>query len=176
MRGIASVAVVVLMVPAAPVAPAALEALETVSATALVASGPVAGAVARAAEQAAADALAAREIGRGDQSNIESLREAVVRRPADWQALWREHNFEQPPPRVDFAREMVIAVFLGSQTSAGYSVRISEVRSVGDAVIVRYQVGRPAAGGVAAQVLTFPYHIVAVPARPGNVRFERNLP
>lgn len=129
------------------------------------------------AEQAvSADALTARDIGRGDQSNIDGLREAVVRRQAEWQALWREHNFEQPLPRVDFAREMVVAVFLGSQTSAGYSVRISEVRPAGDAVIVRYQVARPAAGAVAAQVLTFPYHIVAVPTRPGAVRFERNLP
>lgn len=128
-------------------------------------------------EQAAASAgLPVRDIVRGDQSNIDGLREVVVRNQADWQALWRDHNYDAPAPRVDFGKEMIVAVFLGSQTSAGHSVRIAEVTAGGDALVVKYQVSRPAPGGVAAQVLTFPFHIVAVPARAGTTRFERNLP
>ncbi len=128
------------------------------------------------AQPSASAALAMREVGRGDQSNIDGLREVVVRSQSDWQKLWREHDYDRPVPRVDFGKDMVVAVFLGSQTSAGHSVRIAEVAAAGDAVVVKYQADRPGAGGVAAQVLTFPFHIVAVASRPGAVRFERNLP
>jgi len=43
-----------------------------------------------------------RDIDRGDQSNIDALREVVVRTQKKWAALWRERNFERRPPRVDF--------------------------------------------------------------------------
>lgn len=114
-----------------------------------------------------------RDIERGDQSNVDARREAVVRTQKEWAALWREHNFERPAPRVDFRKEMVAAIFLGSQTTAGHAVRIVESATVGDGLVIRYRIDRPAVGAAAAQVLTFPYHIVAMPARTGAVRFER---
>lgn len=114
-----------------------------------------------------------RDVARGDQSNIDARREVVVRTQKEWTTLWREHDFDRPIPRVDFAKEMIVAVFLGSQTTAGHAVRIVEGTSSNEGFVVRYRIERPAAGGVAAQVLTFPYHIVAVPARSGAVRFER---
>lgn len=120
-----------------------------------------------------AASAAARDIERGDQSNVDARRDVVVRTQKEWTVLWREHNFERPAPRVDFNKEMIVAVFLGSQPSAGHAVRIVETVGSGGELVVRYRVDRPAAGGVAAQVLTFPYHIVAVPARTGGVRFER---
>jgi hypothetical protein len=97
----------------------------------------------------------------------------VVRTQQEWAALWRQHSVDRPAPRVDFRKEMVVAVFLGSQTTAGHGVRIVEVVGSGAELVIRYRVDRPAAGGVAAQVLTFPYHIVAMPARTGPLRFER---
>lgn len=120
-----------------------------------------------------ATSAAGRDIERGDQSNVDARREVVVRTQKEWTALWREHNFERPAPRVDFSKEMIVAVFLGSQSSAGHAVHIVEAVTSGGELVVRYRVDRPAAGGVAAQVLTFPYHIVAMPVRTGAVRFER---
>ena len=38
---------------------------------------------------------------------------------------------------------------------------------------MRYRERRPAPGMLSAQVLTFPYSIVAVPRLTGPVRFER---
>lgn len=114
-----------------------------------------------------------REIARGEQSNIESARRTAVRSTAEWTALWKEHDWDRPAPAVDFAREMAVAVFLGTQTSAGHGVRIRAVRTAAAEVIVEYQVTRPAPGNVAAQILTFPYHIVAVPRQAGAVRFQQ---
>lgn len=114
-----------------------------------------------------------RDIARGDHSNIDQRREVVVRSQKEWAALWRQHDFEREAPRVDFTKEMVVAVFLGSQTTAGHAVRIVESASDASGFVIRYQVDRPNAGGVAAQVLTFPFHIVAMPIRAGAVRFQR---
>jgi hypothetical protein len=114
-----------------------------------------------------------RDIDRGDQSSIDEERQAVVRTDAEWTALWRRHNPNRARPRVDFAKDMVLAVFLGSRPVAGFSTEIANVAISGDVLVVQYREKRPVGGGVAAQVLTFPFDIVAVPARAGPVRFER---
>lgn len=120
-----------------------------------------------------AGSLTVREVATGDQSNVDAGREVVIRNRAEWEKLWREHDYDRPVPAVDFSKEMVIAIFLGSQTSAGYGIRITEVVSTSGALVVSYQVSRPTPGGVAAMVLTFPFQIVAAPATPGTARFER---
>lgn len=114
-----------------------------------------------------------RDIDRGDQSNLDDERALVVRSNAEWASLWRRHNPDRAQPRVDFQKEMVLAVFLGSRPVPGYRVEIARVAVEGDALVVQYRETRPAPGAVAAQVLTFPFHIVAVPTRAGPVRFER---
>lgn len=116
---------------------------------------------------------APRDIDRGDQSNVDDERQLVVRSGAEFATLWRRHNPNRPQPRVDFQKEMVVAVFLGSRPVPGFSVEIANVAVAGDALVVQYREARPAPGAIAAQVLTFPFHIVAVPARAGPVRFER---
>jgi VWFA-related protein len=100
--------------------------------------------------------------------------EQVVARTADeWQALWRRHAPGRPVPAVDFAKNMVVAVFLGSRPSGGYQVEITRVRSDGTALIVEWAERRPGPDQMAAQVITAPAHIVAVPRHAGDVRFEK---
>ena len=126
---------------------------------------------------AAASAVSAqmpRTIEKGDQSNIESARQVVVRDAAQWRALWQQHAPDRPMPAIDFSKESVVAVFLGSKPTAGYSVAIVSTTEGGGALIVKYRETRPAAGTMTAQVLTFPYHIVAIPkVSAANVKFER---
>ena len=121
-----------------------------------------------------AQGTALRDVARGDQSNVETSKQAVSRTAAQWATMWKEHNWENPAPRVDFSKEMAVAVFLGTQQTAGVTVQITEVapKATGG-VVIRYRVTRPAAGQVSAQVLTFPYHIVAAPAHDGPYTFEK---
>lgn len=122
--------------------------------------------------QAAAQPL--RELARGEQSNVEASKQAVARTAAQWTTLWKEHEWENPAPAVDFGKEMAVAVFLGTQPAAGVSVRIVDVTAkAGGGTVIRYRVTRPGAGAVAAQVLTFPYHIVATAAHDGPYTFEK---
>jgi hypothetical protein len=120
-----------------------------------------------------AGSAALRSLDRGDQSNIDEPRQAVARTAAEFEVLWRQHAPERPVPKVDFSREMVVGVFLGSRPTAGFAVNIVGTREDQGVLVVQYRETRPARGLVTAQVITSAYHIVAVPARAGDVKFER---
>jgi hypothetical protein len=117
-------------------------------------------------------APAPRELVQGDHSNVDSARQVVVRSAAEWETLWRQHNPDSPRPEVDFRTDMVLALFLGSRPTAGYAVNFASVTSAGDTLIVRYRESKPPPGTISAQVLTFPFHMVVMAARPGPVRFD----
>jgi len=117
---------------------------------------------------------APRTIEKGDQSNIESPMQAIARTQAEWEALYRKHNYDRQPPKVDFSKEMVVAVFMGSRPNAGFSTTILSSLTVNGVLVVRYKETMPRPGTVSAQVLTFPYHIVAIPkADVTDVKFEK---
>ena len=116
---------------------------------------------------------ALRSLDRGDQSNIDDGRQVVARTAAEFETLWRQHAPDKPAPKVDLSREMVVGVFLGSRPTAGYGIEIVGTRDDQGALVVQYRERRPARGLVTAQILTSAYHIVALPARTGDVKFER---
>ena len=68
---------------------------------------------------------------------------------------------------------MVVGVFLGSRPTAGYSVEIVRTTEQPDGLVVEYREGSPARDMMTAQVITTPYHLVAVPKRTGEVKFEK---
>lgn len=111
-------------------------------------------------------------VARGAMSAITGPREVVVRSSTDWNALWKEHGSTQPVPAVDFSKELVAAVFLGSRPTGGFSVEVVGARVEGDALIVEYVEQRPGRGSIVSQMLTSPFHIVKLPAHKGPVRFQ----
>jgi len=48
------------------------------------------------------------------------------------------------------------------------------MRESGGALIVQYRETLPPARAMTAQVLTMPYHLVAIPTRSGEVKFEKD--
>jgi len=113
-----------------------------------------------------------RTIDKGVQSAIDVRRQVVVRTLPDWTTLWR-HTSDRPLPPVDFGREMVIAVFVGSRPTAGYSVEVTSVEERDGKTVVSYRELAPARDAMTAQILTSPYHIVAVPMSAGEVSFRK---
>ncbi len=121
-----------------------------------------------------AQGSAPRTIEKGDQSSIEDAKQVLVRSDAELRELWRQHAPDRAVPAVDFSREMVVAVFMGSRPNAGFSTAIVSATAANGALVVRYSETKPAPGAVAAQILTFPYHIVAIPKADVNqVKFDR---
>jgi hypothetical protein len=63
---------------------------------------------------------------------------------------------------------------MGSRPNAGFSTAVVSATAANGALIVRYSETRPPADSVSAQILTFPYHIVAIPkADVKDVKFEK---
>ena len=121
------------------------------------------------------EAPSTRTIEKGDQSNVDDAKQALVRTEAEWTRLWNQHAPNHPRPRVDFSKEMVVAVFMGSRPNAGFSTTITSAMSANGALVVRYKETTPGPGTVSAQILTFPYHIVAIAkADVKDVKFQKD--
>jgi hypothetical protein len=114
-------------------------------------------------------------IAKGDVSGQQMSKQVTVRTAAEWKALWKDHAPAEKMPNVDFTNDMVVGIFLGSKPSAGHEVEIVGVQMQENDVIVEYVLKQPGRGTMAAQILTEPYHLVAVPQHAGTVRFI-NLP
>lgn len=112
-------------------------------------------------------------IEQGVQSQVDRARQVAVRTEAEWMELWRAHAPDRPAPAVDFSRQMVLGVFMGSRPSAGYSVAITNVHPENNTLVVDYHELRPEQGAITAQVVTSPFQIVAVPTFAGDVKFNK---
>ena len=112
-------------------------------------------------------------VARDLMSGIDEPRQSVARSAAEWTKLWREHAGDRPLPKVNFATRTVLAVFLGTRTSAGYAVEIVGTRAEDTGLVVLWSERQPARDMVSAQILTSPSHIVTVPKVAGAIRFEK---
>ena len=120
------------------------------------------------------EAPAGRTIGKGDQSNVDDAKQVLVRTEAEWTKLWQQHNPDGLRPAVNFSKEMVVGVFMGSRPNAGFSTAVTSATAGNGALIVRYKETKPGPSSVSAQILTFPYHLVAIPkADVKDVKFEK---
>ncbi|HUQ88191.1 MAG TPA: protease complex subunit PrcB family protein [Vicinamibacterales bacterium] len=106
-------------------------------------------------------------------SQIEMPKQVAARTPAEWTAVWRQHAGDTALPKVDFKSRTVVAVFLGTRSSAGYAVEITGTRHDKSALIVEWRERRPERGTVSAQVITSPAHIATIPKFAGEIRFEK---
>lgn len=121
-----------------------------------------------AASVTSATPLAFRDLHRTDITGVTNLLvgafDRVARNDAEWVALWNEHQQRGPivaRPAVDFVRETVVGVFLGQQSSSGWSIEVVGVAEVGSHTIeVQYAVTRPT--GQPSGTPVNPCHLVAV--------------
>lgn len=108
--------------------------------------------------------LAFETLDSGLYSGITEHKEVAVRSHAEWADLWREHiSIVSPPPdspTVDFSQEMVVAVFMGEQSTGGYSIEINQIVKEGSKIKVFYTETSPDPECMVAQMLTQPFHIV----------------
>jgi hypothetical protein len=121
--------------------------------------------------------LSVRVLDSGSRSGINSPEERVVQGPDEWQRLWQAHQAgavpQRPLPAVDFSRELSIAIFAGQRPTGGFAVAVEQVTESPSGIEVSYRVTPPPPGAIVSQALTSPFQIIAVPSRPGPVRFRR---
>ena len=110
---------------------------------------------------------------RGSSSQILEARQVVVQNPEAWRALWKEHSAVPLPADVpDFARETIVAVFLGQRPTAGYAIDIASVTQQNGVFVVEYTERKPSSNTSTAQVLTSPFQIIRIPRPSGPIVFR----
>ena len=109
----------------------------------------------------------------GLQSGIEQARNVVVRMPDEWKVLCAQYAEGRKCPAVDFARSMVVAVFLGTRPTAGYAAEITRVERDGDTLVVTWREKKPGPDEMVAQMMTAPYLLVTIDRGAGPVNFVR---
>ena len=122
---------------------------------------------------AQAGAVPVQTIAKDVMSQVEMPKQAVAHDAAEWAALWRQHAPRQPVPAVDFKTRTVVAVFLGTRSTAGYAVEITGTRQEKGALIVQWSERRPGRGDITAQVITSPAAIASIPRFTGEIKFEK---
>lgn len=103
-----------------------------------------------------------RIVKQGQQGSAQKPSRHVVRTQAEWTALWKANLGGAAPPKVDFSREMVLAAFMGTRPTGGYAIKITSAREEKGKLVVTVTEQQPPPGSMAIQVLTSPFHIVAV--------------
>ncbi len=106
-------------------------------------------------------------------SHVDEPKQAAAQTDAEWAALWKLHAGDKALPKVDLKARTVVAVFLGTRTSAGYSVEITAAYSKNGTLIVEWEERRPAPGTVSAQIITSPALIATIPKFAGEIRFQK---
>jgi hypothetical protein len=113
------------------------------------------------------------------QSGIAAEQRLVIRDSASWGRFWEEFllggpvPFPAQPPQVDFAREMVVVVALGTRERAGYDVRITGYVRAAGVTTISVLATTPPPGCPASPVITTPAVIAAVPIAPAVEFHER---
>jgi hypothetical protein len=117
-----------------------------------------------------------RSLDKGLQAGIDSPRQVTVRSRDELTKLWKENGQPTKMPAVDFAKEMVVGVFMGSRSTAGFATEVVGYRLAtrgGNDVVIEYRETIPGPGTIAAQVIVAPFHLVAIPKQTGTVTFEK---
>ncbi len=112
-------------------------------------------------------------IAHDSMSNIDAPGQVVARTQKEWDALWRLHAGDKPAPKVDFAARTVVAVFLGSRSTAGYRVAVTGAAAEGGTLVVEWREERPNPRDILAQVMTSPAHLATVPKFDGEIVFRK---
>jgi hypothetical protein len=134
------------------------------------------GAAGTAGTTGAEAVIAFTSIERTPHSGIAKPTFAVVRDDAAWADLWRRHAAPRRPapvrPDVDFAREQVVAVFLGQRPNGCHAVEVRQVRQAATGRTVVYRETRPGPDDLCTAQIVTPAHLVRVPASPLAAAFR----
>lgn len=92
--------------------------------------------------------------GKEEQSN------SVIRNSEALSVLYQSVGIEAVP-EIDFKKNQVVALFLGTKRTGGYNVAIERVEEVNDQLIIYRKITTPK-GGMVTTALTNPFVIVEI--------------
>ena len=93
--------------------------------------------------------------GRAEESNM------IIDNQADLNALFQSVN-QETIPAVDFNKNQVIAIFIGTKKTGGYEVFVDKVVEEEGKVLIFNRVEKPTPGAMVTMALTNPYVIAEI--------------
>lgn len=93
--------------------------------------------------------------GRAEESN------SVIQNQQDLKALFESVRKEEIPT-VDFSKNQVVALFLGTKTSGGYSISVDRVEENDTQIIIYKKIESPKPGENVTMALTNPFIILEI--------------
>jgi hypothetical protein len=104
-------------------------------------------------------------IEHGNHSGLTLAKQLVISDAATWASLYTIHKpaARSPPPAINFATEMVIALFIGEQYTGGYAVTIPALERLPDKLLVHFVITTPKPGQPTSMALTQPFVIIKTP-------------
>ncbi len=112
-------------------------------------------------------------------SGIENFEAAFIENEAAWQSLWKRHAkgaAKKAMPGVDFKKERLVAVFLGTRRTAGYRVALTvfSFPNKPEEVLVIYKEIKPEPRGFKAEMISHPFVIRKVSKSFKTACFEKD--
>jgi hypothetical protein len=108
-------------------------------------------------------------------SGLNTPENFVIRDAAAWDVLWHRIYATSDPmpalPDIDFTQEMIVGSALGTRTSGGYDVLLTQATEDSGRVRIQVLETRPGAGCAVTLALTQPIDLGRVPRRDGPVDF-----
>lgn len=105
-------------------------------------------------------------IHEGSYSAIGDKRELIIYNDSQYRALMNDlyKNLDQMPkiPDVDFKKNSLVAVFIGSRASGGYGVKIDSIIETSNKLIVNITETTPGKNCMVTDAITSPYVIVKI--------------
>jgi len=103
------------------------------------------------------------KIVQGDTSTIKNRVNYFINSSEQLNELWGMIDATSTPPKIDFKKEAVIAVFAGKQTVADYSIYVSKIID-SDTRMVYITLAKPDGKCAKKQSEVFPYEIITIPS------------
>lgn len=128
------------------------------------------------AEGGSADEASIRDLAHGQHSGAQGPVRRVIAEQAEWETFWNQHGSRQMPaperPEVDFSTERVLAVVLEEKPNGCWATRVTNATGSGGELVVEVTTYAPPPDTFCTDVITNPFHFVALAGWDGAVRFE----
>jgi len=114
----------------------------------------------------------------GEYCAIKRATTRVITSQVAFEKYWQElHKHHQPIPEapedIDWSKEMLVAIHLGTRRSGGYAVKVLYIkRKSRDEVVVYYTEKKPRKNEIVTMALTQPFTIIKTPIISGKIKFE----
>lgn len=113
---------------------------------------------------------------KGNYCGYTKATRSVIYTEEEWRDAWEKINILRLPkpelPKIDFEKEIVIAVFMGERLSGGYSIEIINILKTEKEIVVVVEEKEPPPESLKTMALTSPYHIAIIKRSVLPVRFQ----